>query len=83
VNDDPGGSSRGLRWLGPMAMLGPLDAVVAHLAFDDARIDPQTAWGEDFEEEFVEGLVAGVSQGLRGKNPGVTPLSGVPPGGNG
>jgi len=64
-------------------MLGPLDAVVAHLAFDDTGIGPQPAGGEDFEKELAEGFGAGVSQGPRGKNPGGTPWFGVPPGENG
>lgn len=69
--------------LGPVAVLGSLDAVAAHLAFDDARVGTQTARREDFEEELPEGSGAGVSQGVRGKSPGATPLCGAPPGGSG
>ena len=36
--------------------------------------------GQRLEQELARRLAMGVVQGFRGKNPGVTPRSGVPPG---
>ncbi len=61
-------------------MLGSLDAVVAHFTFDDTRVGPEAAGGQDLEEQLAMRFDTGVIEGLRGKNPGATPWSGAPPG---
>jgi hypothetical protein len=52
-------------------MLGPLDGVVGHLAFDDAGIGAQAAVGEALEEEFLGGLAVCVIECRGGKSPRV------------
>jgi len=64
-------------------VLGPLDAVLRHLALDHPWVGPQPPLGEHLEEDLPSGLGPGVSEGPRGKSPGATPWSGAPPGGSG
>lgn len=64
-------------------MLGPLDPEVRHLAFDHPRVGPTSTVGQQFEEQLVSELLGGGTEDLRGKNPGETPWTGVPPGGCG
>ena len=54
-----------------VAVLGALDRVVGHLAFDDARVGAQAAGWEELEEEFLRGLVVCVSECRGGKSPRV------------
>jgi hypothetical protein len=49
-------------------VLGALDAEVAHLALDDARVGAQAAGWEQLEEELVAGFVVRGGEDLRGKN---------------
>lgn len=51
-------------------MVGVFELVARHLAFDDPRIGPWAALGEQFVEDFSGDGVVGVIEGLRGKNPG-------------
>jgi hypothetical protein len=59
-----------------VAVLGALDRVVGHLAFDDARVGAQAAGWEDLEEEFLRGLAVGVTECRGGKSPRVRRLFG-------
>jgi hypothetical protein len=61
-------------------MLGALDDEVRHLALDGAGVVTKPPFRQQFEEQLGVGLTLGVVEDLRLKNPGATPLSGVPPG---
>jgi hypothetical protein len=52
-------------------MLGPLELVVGHLALDDAGVGTQTPRREQLEEEFLGGLLVGVTECFGGKSPRV------------
>ena len=65
-----------------MAVLGSLHAEARHLALDHAGVGPAASLGEQLEEQLSGGPALGVVEDLRGKNPGATPSSGVPPGGS-
>jgi len=61
-------------------MLGALDDEVGHLALDGAGVVAKTSFGQKLEEQFGVRLTLGVIEDFRGKDPGVTPRCGVPPG---
>ncbi len=61
-------------------MLRALDDEVRHLALDCPWVVTKPSLGQQFEEQLGVGLTLGVIEDLRGKNPGATPLCGVPPG---
>jgi len=52
-------------------MLWSLELVVGHLALDDARVGAQAPRREQFEEEFLGGLLVGVIERFGGKSPRV------------
>src|SRR6266508_4325683 len=60
----------GLGGLLPVSMLGALDAPVAHLALDDARVGAWAAFGERFGEDLGERAVMRGLQAVGGKSPG-------------
>jgi hypothetical protein len=73
-------------------MPGRSGRVVGAFAFDrvagpgssgGAGVGAATTVGEDLEGDLLDGFGVGLSEGLRGKNPGETPWYGVPPGGIG
>jgi len=70
-------------WLAPGAVGRALDAVVAHLALDNARGGAQASFGEQFGQDLVACPGVGLSQRLRGKIPGTTRWSGGLPAGCG
>src|ERR1035441_4841522 len=74
---DPG---PGFWWSRRTPMLGALDDEVRHLALDGAGVVTKPPFRQQFEEQLGVGLTLGVVEDLRLKNPGATPLSGVPPG---
>ncbi len=61
-------------------MLGAFDDEVRHLALDGSGVVTTPPFPQELEEQFGVRLTLGVVEGLRGKNPGATPLCGVPPG---
>jgi hypothetical protein len=63
-------------------MLGALDDEVRHLALDCPWVVASPSIRQQFEEQLGVRLTFGVVEDLRGKNPGATPLCGVPPGGS-
>src|SRR5450759_5018317 len=81
--DDPNGILVLLGGLEPIAVWGPLDPKVGHLALDHAGVGSQPPGWEYLEEDLASGFGVGVSERLRGENPDGTPWSGGPPGGNG
>ncbi len=75
-DDRVGRRSGGLR---PGSVLGPLDAVVGHLAFDDAGIGASAPGRQHLKGDLLAGLDVGGVKGPRGGNPGGMPWSGGPP----
>jgi len=61
-------------------MLRALDDEVRHLALDCPWVVAYPSIRQQFEEQLSVRLTLGVVEDFRGKNPGATPLCGVPPG---
>jgi hypothetical protein len=62
-------------------VVGVFDLVDGHFAFDDSRVGAVGSGGEQLGEDFVGDGVAGVGEGVRGKNPGGWRWFAVRPGG--
>jgi hypothetical protein len=56
--------------LGCVAVPGALDAPARHLAFDDARVRAQPAFGERLGEDLGDRLVMRCGEVVGGKIPG-------------
>jgi hypothetical protein len=65
--DDPNGILVLLGGLEPIAVWGPLDPKVGHLALDHAGVGSQPPGWEHLEEDLASGFGVGVSERLRGK----------------
>lgn len=55
---------------GRVPVVGVFDVVDRHFSFDDAWVGAGTSGRKEFVQDFGCGAVAGVSEGVRGKNPG-------------
>ncbi|MGP4092748.1 hypothetical protein, partial [Streptomyces sp. KR55] len=53
--------------LGPVPVLGSLEVVVGHLAFDDAGLAAQSAWWQEVCQQVVAEVGQRGDQVLRGK----------------
>ena len=64
-------------------MVEVFDLVDRHLPFDDSGVGSVGAGREEFGEDLVGDAVAGVGEGVRGKNPGGWRWFAERPGGSG
>jgi hypothetical protein len=66
-----------------VSVVGVFDLVDGHLAFDDSGVGTVAAGREEFVEDLHGDALAGVGEGVRGKNPGGWRWFAERPGGSG